>query len=58
MINGSLMSFSEEIQLDKNIKHNIEIVVDRLVIKDGIQKRLTDSVESVLSLSEGLLIVI
>ena len=57
MINGSLYELSEEIQLDKNIKHNIEIVVDRLVIKDGIQKRLTDSVESVLSLSEGLLIV-
>ena len=57
MIDGSLYELSEEIQLDKNIKHNIEIVVDRLVIKDGIQKRLTDSVESVLSLSEGLLIV-
>ena len=57
MINGSLYELSEEIQLDKNIKHNIEIVVDRLVIKDGIQKRLTDSVEGVLSLSEGLLIV-
>ena len=57
MIDGSLYELSEEIQLDKNIKHNIEIVVDRLVIKDGIQKRLTDSVESVLNLSEGLLIV-
>lgn len=57
MIDGNLYELSEEIQLDKNIKHNIEIVVDRLVIKDGIQKRLTDSVESVLSLSEGLLIV-
>ena len=43
MIDGSLYELSEEIQLDKNIKHNIEIVVDRLVIKDGIQKRLTDS---------------
>lgn len=56
-INGSLYELSEEIILDKNIKHNIEIIVDRLVVKPGIEKRLTDSLESVLSLAEGLLIV-
>ena len=48
---------SEEIALDKNVKHNIEIIVDRLVIKPGIEKRLTDSVENVLELAEGLLVV-
>ena len=48
---------SEEISLDKNIKHNIEIIVDRLVVREGIQKRLTDSIESVLALAEGLLVV-
>ena len=57
MIDGSLYELSEEIRLDKNLKHNIEIVVDRLVVKDGIQKRLADSIESVLALSEGLLLV-
>ncbi len=57
MIDGNQYELSEEIQLDKNIKHNIEIVVDRLVIKDGIRQRLTDSIESVLSLAEGLLVV-
>ncbi|MGN1176535.1 MAG: excinuclease ABC subunit UvrA [Roseburia sp.] len=56
-IDGSLYDLSEEIKLDKNKKHNIEIVVDRLVVKPGIEKRLTDSVESVLELAEGLLCV-
>ncbi|MGC4019317.1 MAG: excinuclease ABC subunit UvrA [Muricomes sp.] len=56
-IDGNLYELSEEITLEKNIKHNIEIIVDRLVVKSGIEKRLTDSVESVLSLAEGLLIV-
>ena len=54
-VDGSLYELSEEIKLDKNIKHNIEVVVDRLVVKDGITRRLTDSVESVLELSDGLL---
>ncbi len=54
---GSMYELTEEIKLDKNIKHNIEIVVDRLVIKPGIEKRLTDSIETVLGLSEGLLMV-
>ena len=57
MIDGNLYELSEEIKLDKNIKHNIEIIVDRLVVKEGIGKRLTDSIESVLDLSEGLLVV-
>lgn len=52
-----MYELSEEITLDKNIKHNIEIIVDRLVIKPGIEKRLTDSVENVLQLAEGLLLV-
>ena len=56
-VDGSVYDLSEEISLDKNIKHNIEIVVDRLVIKEGIEKRLTDSIESVLKLTEGLMIV-
>lgn len=56
-IDGSLYELSEEISLDKNIKHNIEIIVDRLVVREGIQKRLTDSIESVLALAEGLLVV-
>jgi len=56
-VDGNLYELSEEITLDKNIKHNIEIIVDRLVVKPGIEKRLTDSVESVLALAEGLLIV-
>lgn len=56
-IDGNLYELSEEISLDKNIKHSIEIIVDRLVVKPGIEKRLTDSVESVLELSEGLLLV-
>ena len=56
-IDGNLYELSEEIKLDKNIKHNIEIVVDRLVVKPGIEKRLTDSVENVLHLAEGLMMV-
>ncbi|MCI8996544.1 MAG: excinuclease ABC subunit UvrA [Lachnospiraceae bacterium] len=56
-IDGNLYELSEEIKLDKNIKHSIEIVVDRLVVKEGIEKRLADSIETVLSLSEGLLVV-
>ena len=52
-----MYELSEEIALDKNVKHNIEIIVDRLVIKPGIEKRLTDSVENVLELAEGLLVV-
>lgn len=56
-IDGNLYELTEEIKLDKNIKHNIEIVVDRLVIKPDIERRLTDSIESVLALAEGLLMV-
>ena len=56
-IDGNLYELAENIQLDKNIKHNIEIVVDRLIVKPGIERRLTDSIESVLNLSEGLLFV-
>ena len=56
-IDGSLYELTEEIKLDKNIKHNIEIVVDRLVIKPGIERRLTDSIENVMDLAEGLMIV-
>ncbi|SCY23230.1 excinuclease ABC subunit A [Pseudobutyrivibrio sp. AR14] len=56
-VDGNVYDLSEEIKLDKNIKHNIEIVADRLVIKEGIEKRLTDSIESVLKLAEGLMIV-
>lgn len=56
-IDGNLYELSEEIQLDKNIKHNIEIIVDRLVVKPGIEKRLTDSIEDVLHLAEGLMTV-
>ena len=56
-VDGNLYELSEEIVLDKNIKHNIEIIVDRLVVKPGIEKRLTDSIESVLHLAEGLLVV-
>ena len=56
-VDGNMYELTEEIPLDKNIKHNIEIVVDRLVVKPGIEKRLTDSVENVLNLAEGLLTV-
>ena len=54
---GNLYELSEEITLDKNIKHNIEIIVDRLIVKPGIEKRLSDSIENVLNLAEGLLVV-
>ena len=56
-IDGNLYELSEEISLDKNIKHNIKIVVDRLIVKPGIEKRLSDSIETVLNLAEGLLMV-
>ena len=56
-VDGSLYDLSEDIKLDKNIKHSIEVVVDRLVIREGIERRLSDSIESVLELAEGLLIV-
>lgn len=57
LIDGNLYELSEEIKLDKNIKHNIEIVVDRLVVKPGIEKRLSDSIETVLDRADGLLMV-
>ncbi len=57
MVDGSMYELSEEIKLDKNIKHNIEIVVDRLVVKQGIERRLTDSIENVLALTEGLFLL-
>ena len=56
-VDGNLYELSEDIVLDKNIKHNIEIIVDRLVVRPGIERRLTDSIENVLSLAEGLMIV-
>ena len=56
-IDGNLYELSEDIKLEKNIKHLIEIVVDRLVVKPGIERRLADSIETVLNLSEGLLVV-
>ena len=56
-VDGNLYELTEEIKLEKNIKHNIEIVVDSIVIKEGIEKRLTDSIENVLQLSDGLLVV-
>ncbi|MCM1308794.1 MAG: excinuclease ABC subunit UvrA [Butyrivibrio sp.] len=55
-VDGNLYELSEEIKLEKNIKHNIEVVVDRLVIKPGIERRLTDSIENVMKLSDGLMI--
>lgn len=57
IVDGNQYDLSEEIKLDKNIKHNIEIVVDRLVVKEGLEQRLTDSIENVMHLSEGLMIV-
>ena len=57
VVDGNQYDLSEEIKLEKNKKHNIEIVVDRLVIRDGIQKRMTDSIENVLKLADGLMIV-
>ena len=56
-IDGNLYELTEEIKLEKNIKHNIEIVVDRLAVKSGMEKRLTDSIENVMHLSDGLMIV-
>ncbi|MCR5215748.1 MAG: excinuclease ABC subunit UvrA [Lachnospiraceae bacterium] len=56
-VDGSIYELSEEITLDKNKKHNIDIIVDRLVIKEGIEKRMTDSIENVMKLSDGLLTV-
>lgn len=56
-IDGNMYELSEEIRLDKNLKHNIEIIVDRLVVKPGIEKRLADSIETVLNLADGLLMV-
>lgn len=57
LVDGNLYELNEEIKLDKNIKHNIEIIVDRLIVKTGIEKRLTDSIETVLNLAEGRLVV-
>ena len=56
-VDGNLYELTEEITLDKNIKHNIEIIVDRLVVRPGVEKRMTDSIENVLELAEGLLVV-
>ena len=56
-VDGSQYELSEEIKLDKNIKHNIEIIVDRLVVKEGIERRLTDSIENVLDLTDGLMLL-
>jgi len=56
VVDGNIYELSEEINLDKNKKHNIEIMVDRLVVREGIEKRLSDSIESVMRLSDGLLI--
>ena len=56
-VDGNLYELSEEIKLDKNIKHSIEIIVDRLIVKPGIEKRLTDSMENVLQLANGLALV-
>lgn len=56
-VDGNLYDLSDEIKLEKNIKHNIEIVVDRLVVREGIEKRLTDSAENALALAEGILLI-
>lgn len=56
-VDGNMYELSETIELDKNKKHNIEVVVDRLVVKEGIQQRLTDSIENVIKIAEGLMIV-
>ncbi len=56
-VDGNMYELSEDIKLDKNIKHNIEIVVDRLVVREGIGKRLTDSLETVMGLTDGLVYV-
>ena len=57
IVDGNMYELTEEIKLEKNKKHNIEIVVDRLMVKEGIEKRLSDSIENVLELSEGLMTV-
>ena len=57
VIDGNMYELSEDISLDKNIKHNIEVVVDRLVVKEGIEKRLSDSIENVLRIADGLMVV-
>lgn len=57
VIDGNMYELSEDIALDKNIKHNIEVVVDRLVVKEGIEKRLSDSIENVLKIADGLMVV-
>lgn len=57
IVDGSMYELSEDIPMEKNIKHNIDIVVDRLVVKPGIEKRLTDSLENVFELTEGNAIV-
>ncbi len=56
-VDGNMYELSEEIKLEKNNKHNIEIIVDRLAVKEGIERRLTDSIENVMKLSDGLMIV-
>ncbi len=56
-VDGNMYDLSEEIPMDKNIKHNIEIVVDRLVVKEGIERRLTDSIENVFALAEGQMVL-
>ena len=56
-VDGNTYDLSEEIRLEKNIKHNIEIIVDRLVVKDGMESRLADSIENVMKLSDGIMIV-
>ena len=56
-IDSITYDLSEEIKLEKNIKHNIEVIVDRLVIKDGIRSRLADSIETAVGLTDGLLLV-
>lgn len=56
-IDGSVYDLSEDIKLDKNVKHNISVVVDRLIVKDGMRKRLTDSLETALKLADGLVAI-
>ena len=56
-VDGSLYDLSEDIPMDKNIKHNIEIIVDRLVVREGIERRLTDSIENVFALADGLMLL-
>lgn len=56
-VDGNMYELSEDITLDKNIKHNIEIVIDRLSVREGIEKRLTDSIETALRIADGLMVV-